>query len=107
MFVLSGFSGVKEAIKAAFKERLPKFYKSRYEGLTLLSSIMLHVRSANLTELSDALPRDIGTKDHRYQYVSRVLSNTHIGCLEIMQAYAGDVFSRLASNAQTIVLMID
>ena len=67
-------------------------------GITLLSSIVLDVRSANLMELSAALPRHIGTKDHRYQYVSRVLSNSHIDCAEIMQAYAGDVFTRLASN---------
>ena len=58
-------------------------------------------------KLSATLPRNIGTKDHRYQYVSRILSNTHINCSEIMQTYAGDIFSRLASNAQTIVLMID
>ena len=56
MFVLSGFSGVKEAIKADFKERLPKFHKSRCEGLTLLSSIMLDVRSANL-DLVARIPR--------------------------------------------------
>ena len=107
MFVLSSFSGIKAAIKADFKECLPKVYKSRCEGLTLLSSIMLDVQSANLMELLAALPRDIGTKNHRYQYVSRVLSNTHIDCSEIMQAYSGDVFSYLASNAQTIVLMTD
>ena len=58
-------------------------------------------------ELSAALPRHIGTKDHRYQYGSRVLSNSHIDCAEIMQAYAGDVFTRLASNGETIVLMMD
>lgn len=57
-------------------------------------------------DLSAALARDIGTKDHRYQYVSRILSNTHIDCSEIMLAYAGDVFSCLASNGQTIVLML-
>lgn len=107
MVVLSGFSGVNEAIKADFMERLPKFHKSRCEGLTLLSSIVLDVRSANLMELSAALPRNIGTKDHRYQYVSRILGNSHIDCTEIMLAYAGDVFARLASNGETIVLMID
>ncbi len=107
MVVSLGFSGVNEAIKADFIERLPKFHKSRCEGLTLLSSIVLDVRSANLMELSAALPRHIGTKDHRYQYVSRVLSNSHIDCAEIMQAYAGDVFTRLASNGETIVLMMD
>ncbi len=102
-----GFFWVNEAIKADFIERLPKFHKSRCEGLTLLSSIVLDVRSANLMELSAALPRHIGTKDHRYQYGSRVLSNSHIDCAEIMQAYAGDVFTRLASNGETIVLMMD
>ena len=64
------------------------------------------MRSANLVDLSVALARDIGTKDHRYQYVSRILSNTHIDYSEIMLAYAGDVFSCLASDGQTIVLMI-
>ncbi len=107
MVVSLGFSGVNEAIKADFIERLPKFHKSRCEGLTLLSSIVLDVRSANLMELSATLPRHIGTKDHRYQYGSRVLSNSHIDCAEIMQAYAGDVFTRLASNGETIVLMMD
>ena len=107
MVVLSGFSGVNEAIKADFMQRLPGFHKSRCEGLTLLSTLLLDVRSANLMELSAALPRDIGTKDHRYQYVSRVLANPHINCAEIMQAYAGDVFTRLASNGETIVLMMD
>ncbi len=107
MVVLSGFSGVNEAIKADFMQRLPGFHKSRCEGLALLSTLLLDGRSANLMELSAALPRDIGTKDHRYQYVSRVLANPHIDCAEIMQAYAGDVFTRLASNGETIVLMMD
>ena len=39
MVVSLGFSGVNEAIKADFIERLPKFHKSRCEGLTLLSSV--------------------------------------------------------------------
>jgi len=107
MVVLSGFSEVNEAIKADFMERLPKFHKSRCEGLALLSSIVLDVRSANLMELSAALPRNIGTKDHRYQYVSRVLGNSHIDPAEIMLAYAGDVFTRLAANGETVVLMMD
>ena len=51
MVILSGSSGVNEAIKADCKERLPKFHKSRCEGLTLLSSIILDVRRANLMDL--------------------------------------------------------
>lgn len=107
MAALNGFSAVNEAIAADFAERLPGYHKSRREGLTLLSSIILDVKSANLMELSAALPRDIGTIDHRYQYVSRLLGNFHIDCGEIMQAYVRDVFARLSEHGETIVLMLD
>ena len=39
MVVSLGFSGVNEAIKADFIERLPKFHKSRCEGLIPTASI--------------------------------------------------------------------
>ena len=107
MAVYNGFSVVNEAIDSDFAERLPGFHKSRRQGLTLLSSIILDVKSANLMELSAALPRDIGSIDHRYQYVSRLLGNERIDCDEVMRAYAGDIFTRLASRGETIVLMLD
>ena len=103
----TGFSGVNEAIERDFAQRLPGYHKSRRQGLTLLSSIILDVKSANLMELSAALPRDIGTIDHRYQFVSRVLGNFHIDCDVVMRAYADDIFTRLAAQGETIVLMID
>ena len=61
----------------------------------------------NLMEFAAALPRDIGFIDHRYQYVSRVLGNSHINCDDVMQAYATEVFTKLGAQGQTIVLMID
>lgn len=103
----NGFSKLSAAVEADFKERLPDYHKSRREGLTLLSSLILDVQSANLMELSAALPRDISTKDHRYQYVSRILANSHIDCTEIMAAYARDIFTRLTTKSETIVLMMD
>jgi hypothetical protein len=68
---------------------------------------MLEIRSANLMELAASLPREIGSKDHRYQYIERLLGNTHIDCDEIMEAYACEIFRRLAADGQTIVLMLD
>jgi hypothetical protein len=107
MSISSGLSHIFNAIEDDFSERLPGYHKSRREGLALLSSVMLESRSANLMELAAALPRDIGSKDHRYQYISRVLTNSHIDCDEIMRGYATEVFARLSEQGQTIVLMMD
>lgn len=68
----SGFSAVHKALEADFIERLPRYHKFQHEALTLLSGIMLDVRSANLMDLSASLPSNIGTIGHRYQYVSPV-----------------------------------
>ena len=105
---LSGsLSPLVEAIESDFKDRLPGYHKSRREGLSTLAGIVLETRSANLMELAASLPRPIGSKDHRYQYISRLLGNRKIDCDEVMAAYAGEIFERLARSGQTIVLMLD
>ncbi len=107
MAVSQGLSAVLQAIEGDFEERLPGYHKSRREGLVTLAAVMLETRSANLMELAASLPREIGSKDHRYQYISRLLGNTKITCDEVMAAYAGEIFARLAAQGQTIVLMLD
>lgn len=96
-----------EAIWSDFQKRFPGYHKSRGEGLATLCGVMLRARSANLMELAAALPRLIGTQDHRYQYISRVLANGHIICDEIAGGYAREVFERLSASGETIVLMLD
>ncbi len=75
MVVSRGLSAVLQAIEGDFEDRLPGYHKSRREGLVTLSAVMLETRSANLMELAASLPRKIGSKDHRYQYISRLLGN--------------------------------
>jgi hypothetical protein len=96
-----------EAIEADFKGRLPLFHKSRSEGLSLLAGVMLEVRSANLMELAAALPREIGTADHRYQYIERQLKNPKTDCDVVIAAYAREVIEKLAATGQTVVLQLD
>ena len=98
--------GITEAIQEDFQSRFPGYHKSRGEGLAVLCGVMLQTRSANLMELASALPRQIGTQDHRYQYISRLLANEHIDCDEIVGSYAREVFERLSVEGQTIVLML-
>lgn len=107
MAVPTGLREVLCRVEENFEQRLPGYHKSRRGGLAILIGLMLEVRSANLMELAAALPREIGAKDHRYQYIERLLSNTHIDCDEIMKAYAGEIFQRLSSDGRTVVLMLD
>ena len=58
-------------------------------------------------ENAAALPRDIGSVDHRYQYISRVLSNSRIDADEVMCACAGELFRRLHDAGETIVPALD
>ncbi len=54
-----------------------------------------------------ALPREIGTKDHRYQYISRLLGKSHIDTDEVMQACVGEVFRHQREAGGTIVPALD
>jgi Transposase DDE domain len=100
-------SALIEAIEEDFKHRLPGYHKSRREGLTMLAGVMLETRSANLMELAAALPRDIGTADHRYQYIERQLKNREINAGATIKSYALQAIKQLASHGQTIVLQMD
>ncbi len=73
----------------------------------MLASVILNTRSVNLMENATALPRETGSVDHRYQYISRVLGNSHIDTDEVMQAYVGEIFRRQCEAGETIVLALD
>lgn len=101
------FSELYSRVEADFRDRLPGFHKSRREGLSLIASVILNTRSVNLMENAAALPREIGSVDHRYQYISRQLGNGHIDSDEVMQAYAGEIFRRQCEAGETVVLALD
>ena len=96
-----------EAIEKDFQKRHPLYHKSRREGLAALTGIMLEVRSANLMELSAALPREIAAAEHRYQYIERHLKNEKIVPDAVIRPYALEVIERLAASGQTVVLQMD
>ena len=100
-------SALVETIEEDFKQRLPGYHKSRREGLTTLTAVMLETRSANLMELAAALPREIGAADHRYQYIERQLKNETIDADAVIKPYALQAIERLASRGQTIILQMD
>jgi hypothetical protein len=95
------------AIEDDFTRRLPVFYKSRRVGLVTLAALLLEVRNVNQMELAAALPREIGTADHRYQYIERQLKNEKTDCDEVIQAYAREVIERLSKPDQTVILQLD
>ena len=101
------FSELYSRVQADFVDRLPGCHKSRGEGLSLIASVVLNTQSVDLMENAAALPRDIGSVDHRYQYISRVLSNSRIDADEVMCACAGELFRRLHDAGETIVPALD
>ena len=108
--VLAGsdcFSELYSRVEADFQDRLPGYHKSRREGLSVLASVVLNTRSVNLMENAAALAREIGSVDHRYQYISRLLGNSHIDTDEVMQAYVGEIFRRHREAGETTVLALD
>ena len=101
------FSELYSRVQADFVDRLPGCHKSRGEGLSLIASVVLNTQSVDLMENAAALPRDIGSVDHRYQYISRVSSNSRIDADEVMCACAGELFRRLHDAGETIVPALD
>lgn len=96
-----------EAIDEDFQVRHPQYHKSRREGLATLAGVMLDVRSANLMELSAALPREIGTAHDRYQYMERQIKNDKTDVDATIKPYAAEVIERLSARGETIVLQMD
>jgi len=104
---MSASAKVIQAIEEDFKQRHPLFHKSRREALTTLTGVMLEVRSGNLMELAEGLPREIGAAEHRYQYIVRQLQNEEIVPDKVIKPYAFEVIERLAAKGQTVVLQFD
>ena len=107
MAITNCFSELYSRVQADFVDRLPGCHKSRGEGLSLIASVVLNTRSVDSMENAAALPRDIGSVDHRYQYISRVSSNSRIDADEVMCACAGELFRRLHDAGETIVPALD
>ena len=101
------FSELYSRVQADLVDRLPGCHKSRGEGLSLIASVVLNTQSVDSMENAAALPRDIGSVDHRYQYISRVSSNSRIDADEVMCACAGELFRRLHDAGETIVPALD
>jgi hypothetical protein len=105
--VLGGIEGVAAAIGAELLRRLPAQNKKQREGIALLVSTALSVRSVNLNELASALPRRPERLDMRYQWISRVLGNDLIGVDAVMAPFAREVLARAAQGGGPVVLAID
>jgi hypothetical protein len=104
---MSGIEIVAGGIEAALQQRLPDQRKTQRRKLALLVATMLSERSANLMDLAAALPRPTDRVDMRYQWISRLLSNSLVAVDAVMAPHAREVLAHLAADGRTIVLMID
>jgi len=105
--MLGGIESVAVAIEGELLSRLPGQNKKQREGLALLVSTALAVRSVNLNDLASALPRRAERLDMRYQWISRVLGNDLIEVDAVMAPFAREVLARAAQGGGPVVLAID
>ncbi|HRD49093.1 MAG: transposase [Candidatus Competibacter sp.] len=96
-----------EAIEQDFREKHPGFHKSRRAGLVTLVGVMLEVRTANLMELGEALPREIAAAEYGYQSLERLLKHEEIKPDVVIKPYALEVIERLTDKGQTVVVQMD
>lgn len=104
---MQGVLGIAAAVESDLARRLPGTSRARRRGVAQVVAAMLAVRSANLVELGNALPRQIASWEKRYQFVERVLGNEKIDCDAVMTSFAGEVARRLSAAGQTLVVMMD
>ena len=104
---MDGVKGIADGIAKELQRLLPKQRKTQRHNLSLLVATMLDVRSANLMDLAAGLPRVADRIDMRYQWIARVLMNPLIEPDVVMAPFAHEVLSRLASDGQPIVLIMD
>lgn len=105
--MLGGIESVAASVGAELLLRLPGQNKKQREGLALLVSTALAVRSVNLNDLASALPRQAERLDMRYQWISRVLGNDLIEVDAVMAPFAREVLARAAQGGRRVVLAID
>ena len=104
---MHGVMGIALAVDGDLARRLPEMNVARRRGISQLVAAMLTVRSANMVELGNVLPRQIASWEKRYQFVERVLGNAKTSCDAVMASFAGQVAGALAAAGETLIVMMD
>ena len=104
---MRGVAGIAAAVGDDLARRLPEMNVARRRGISQVVAAMLTVRSANLVELGNVLPREIASWEKRYQFVERVLGNAKTDCDAVMASFAAQVAGALAAAGETLIVMMD
>jgi hypothetical protein len=104
---MQGVMGIALAVDGDLERRFAEMNVARRRGISQVVAAMLSVRSANLVELGNAVPRQIASWEKRYQFVERVLGNAKTACDAMMASFAGEVAGQLSAAGQTLIVMMD
>jgi len=105
--LMRGVAGIAAAVEDDLARRLPEMNVARRRGISQVVAAMLTVRSANMVELGNVLPREIASWEKRYQFVERVLGNAKTDCDEVMASFAAQVAGALSAAGETLIVMMD
>lgn len=104
---MRGVARIAVAVETDLARRLPLMNVARRRGISQVVAAMLTVRSANMVELGNVLPREIASWEKRYQFVERVLGHPKTDCDAVMAGFASEVAAALAASGETLILMMD
>lgn len=102
-----GVSHISASVEDDFLDRSTGLRKQHLEGLADLVGCALTCRSANTGEWQAVLPRQTGDEKSKERYISRVLSNSLIDPIAVMEGFVPEIAELAGSCGKSIVLMMD
>ena len=102
-----GVAHVATVIEDDLEGRETRLHKSHRAALADLAACVLSCRNANTAEWMAVLPRKTGDEKSKERYISRVLSNTLIDPLAVMNGFIPEMAEMMGAHKKTLVLMLD
>ena len=102
-----GVAHISARIEEDLRDRETGLQKPHICGLADLVACALSTRCANTGEWISVLPRKVCDLKSKERYISRLLSNRLIDPLRVMKGFIPEVVEMMASQGQTIILMLD
>ena len=104
---MSSVKKLAEEIERGLEQALPHLRKTIRRKLPLAIAAMLEAQTANTIELANKLPLDVDRSDMREQWLRRLLSNSLLRSVEIMEPLAKRVLTSACTHGQVIELSMD
>jgi hypothetical protein len=102
-----GVAHIAQTIEEDLADRETFLQKPHIRGLADVAACVLSCRSSNTAEWIAVLPRQVGDEKSKERYISRLLANSLINPLSVMQGFIPEIVEMMNAQGHTLILMID